>query len=1050
MHSSGYYSPGGSSDDDDPFELPGRRTGRGRAQRSPRSGRSARSASRSPLRLDPARGAELGRTRHLMAHVAEDLREAMRRHRADLVAVFESFDRNGDGLLTRRELNLGLQSLDIRLSAFDLARLVDALDQNGDGLIEWREFLELVAPLERQGQQPSVRSFRDRRRKISFHGGDGLIDDEEEGGSGRQAGVARLPAQRTVLDMLLKAHCCCELVWVMLTLLVGFNAWSAWLVAWNLFPIDGHCPEPASCGSAASWFVGLAVWQPMLTIAGAVGLLARPMASEPQVHYISQMVFSGMYWCGCVTGLIVVVAQLVVVVGGTSGLLTDLDNIAPTRGGTSDAAAAATCTVWINQGRINAARSSGRGDRRAQETPLAGAAGGDQSSDAALQMAVTGMCAGNTDVSQEPDIVCPAPSLPRQDYYEIAGRDVASCCGCEVGIRDFADGKCVLTADPDASLENACTAVMRYAECGSDAEVTACIANPDSCGHCAQPPPYAHFAHLADVDSSRASSLCMSANRFGCTFMFKRLAEQASCIDDRCAGNTAVGVQDVHCEAPTSLRPNAATTRGRNASTCCHISGLCIGNTDGSAEPDVFCEAPGELRPGADMVVGRDEATCCITHGKCVGNTDGDEEPDIVCAPPSELEPEAAMISGRDEHDCCHVTGMCVGNTDAGAEPDIVCPGVGHIKPDARLIKGRQYSQCCYVTGMCIGNSDLVAEPDIVCNELDERASLLDGAAETTGRDYDSCCHIVGYCSANTNPEEDVVCVAPSTAVANAAVVQGSTTDACCHTIGMCAGNTDQFAQPDVVCTAPSVLVENPSAVQGRGDECCVCHDNPIARAHCVTEADQRPELDNRCTRIMLYAGCHDDAMTLACAADPGAAETSNGSACSDCADPSFEAFYARSAADRTSTTTTGVLGGMVERLSAQELCMEGELYACHYDFATFLEPCTARAEPVGSVQPTASPQLGAQLGSPAPTPTGTGGAHGAIATAAAGEGCTCEARSVARLMSNVNWDVGLSDAFIWFVFDLLLLSLLRVGGIRYAMSHTDLMLIAEDRGALI
>ena len=1039
--SAGYYT---TSDDDDPFELPGRRTGRGTTRRSPP--RSPRSASRSPLPLNSARGSGKAHARTLMAHVAEELRDRMRRHRADLEAVFDSFDRNGDGLLTRDELHYGLQSVGIPLTRFDLADLVDALDQNGDGRIEWHEFLELVAPLERQRQQPSVRSFRDRQRRMSFH------DDDDDDGerSDRPRGTARLPPRRKVLDMLLQAHCCCELVWVLLTLLVGFNTWSAWLVAWNLFPTDGHCPEPESCGSAASWFVGLAVWQPMLTIAGAVGLLARPMPSDPQVHHISQTVFSGMYWCGCVTGLIVVVAQLVVVVGGTSGVLTDLDNIAPTRSGTSGgAAAAATCTVWMNQGRLSATRSSGRDERRAlEETPLGGAEG----TDAAAQLAVTGMCAGNTDVLEEPDVVCPAPSLPRQDYYEIVGRDVASCCGCEVGLRDFADGKCVLTADPDATLENSCTAVMRYVQCGSEARIAACIANPDSCSHCEQPPPFPAFAHLADVDSSRASSLCMSANRFGCTFMFKRLAEQASCIDDRCAGNTAVGVQDVHCEAPTSLLPNAATTRGRNASTCCHISGMCIGNTDGTAEPDMFCEAPGELRPEAEMVVGRDEASCCVTHGKCVGNTDSDAEPDVVCAPPTELEPEAAMISGRDRQACCHVTGMCVGNTDAGAEPDIICPGVGHIKPDARLIKGRQYSQCCYVTGMCVGNSDLIAEPDIVCNELDERASLIDGAAETPGRDYDSCCHITGYCSANTNPAEDVVCVVPSTVVDNAVVVQGSSPDVCCHIVGMCAGNTDQFAQPDVVCATPSVLVENPSAVQGRGDECCVCHDHPIARAQCVLDADQRPELDNHCTRIMLYAGCHSDEMTLGCAADPDATEQATGSSCSDCADSSFEAFYARAAADR-STATAGVWGGLLEKLSAQELCMEGELYACHYDFVTFLEPCTARAEPFGSVQPQPTPSPPQMnLGSPPPVPTGTvsAGSAGGATAAAAGDGCTCEARSVARLMSDVNWDVGLSDAFIWFVFDLLLLSLLRVGGIHYSMSHTDLMLLAEDRDALI
>ena len=140
---------------------------------------------------------------------------------------------------------------------------------------------------------------------------------------------------------------------------------------------------------------------------------------------------------------------------------------------------------------------------------------------------------------------------------------------------------------------------------------------------------------------------------------------------------------------------------------------------------------------------------------------------------------------------------------------------------------------------------------------------------------------------------------------------------------------------------------------------------------------------------------------------------------------------------------------------------MEGELYACHYDFVSFLEPCTARAVPIGSgPSPPAPnpPPPPPPAPPPPPLPTGStaaaGGEGSGVGTGAAAEGCTCEARSIARLGSGVDWDVGLSDAFIWFVFDLLLLSLLRVGGIRYAISHTELgdwtLFASEDRGSLI
>jgi hypothetical protein len=1065
----GDLSSSSSSDDEErgrrsrsPAARVRRSPGRGRRTNSARGtpvgpGSRSRSGSRSPLRSGsrsplhaPREGEQ--RTQWLVRHVKEDLLEAMRHQRTDVVTIFTEFDRNGDGFLTRRELQLGLKRLGIHLSDVEMARLMEALDQNGDGAVDWREFIELVAPA---ADQRRFRPLRSQRRPANSGDGDDLSP------GGRPIGRSGFPRRKhKMLDVLLKAHCCCEATWVLLTLVLGYNFWAAMLVSWNLFPVDGNCPVAAHCGSAASWFITLGVWQPMLTMLGAIGLLvARP--NNCKRHYEKtaqqgQRGFSAVYWCGCVTGLIVVAAQLVVLVGGTSGLLTDLNNVVPTVTGTTTSAidssgSAATCAVSVNQGRSVEAVA-------AVPEPEPEAVGGEGRR--RVQEIVTGMCGGNTDGRAEPDVSCPPPSMMRQDFYDILGRDTASCCACTRGIRDMPDGLCVDKDHPDPDLQNECTAVMRFASCGStDADIEACIANPAGCLDCAQGPGesdgrYTRFAWMAERDSMRATSLCLSADRrFRCEFLFTRAQEAApQCIDDRCAGNTAIDVNgidvlgDVACEAPASLRPNAQSIVGRDALACCHITGMCVGNSDERAEPDVFCEAPGVLQPGAETIAGRDEATCCVTQGMCVGNSDRISEPDVVCASPSVLEDEADKIAGRDTQTCCHVTGMCIGNTDAGAEPDISCPGLGHIKPDASLISGRSYVDCCYVEGICVGNSDQISEPDVDCSAVDSRATLIPLATETEGRDYTSCCEITGYCEGNTNAEEDVLCELPATPVANAATtlavaVAGGGSE-CCHVVGMCVGNSDPYAQPDVVCVAPSVLVEDAASVVGRGDECCVCHEQQSVEAACVPLDRAGTAAASPCTGVMTYAGCGDDATILACATGGGGGGAD--SSCSSCADEtgSFVDFKARAAiAGAGRDIEQGVQGTAAAavatgQLTAQELCMEADPYACHYEFDTVIQPCTPRAELQSSAVDTAPPP-------PPPSAPQSAAAAAPLlpvdpsAAASAPTVCTCEAEasSITRLMSSVSWDVGLSDSFIFFLFDLVLLSLLRGLGIYHIMN---------------
>uniref|UniRef100_A0A0D9W6M1 EF-hand domain-containing protein n=1 Tax=Leersia perrieri TaxID=77586 RepID=A0A0D9W6M1_9ORYZ len=62
---------------------------------------------------------------------------------AELARVFEMFDRNGDGRITREELEDSLGKLGIPVPADELAAMIARIDANGDGCVDVDEFGEL-------------------------------------------------------------------------------------------------------------------------------------------------------------------------------------------------------------------------------------------------------------------------------------------------------------------------------------------------------------------------------------------------------------------------------------------------------------------------------------------------------------------------------------------------------------------------------------------------------------------------------------------------------------------------------------------------------------------------------------------------------------------------------------------------------------------------------------------------------------------------------------------------------------------------------------------
>ncbi|XP_057537614.1 calmodulin-like protein 3 isoform X2 [Amaranthus tricolor] len=61
----------------------------------------------------------------------------------DLKQVFDTFDKNGDGFITREELKESLNNMGIIVPLKDVEEMVQNLDSNKDGLVDVDEFREL-------------------------------------------------------------------------------------------------------------------------------------------------------------------------------------------------------------------------------------------------------------------------------------------------------------------------------------------------------------------------------------------------------------------------------------------------------------------------------------------------------------------------------------------------------------------------------------------------------------------------------------------------------------------------------------------------------------------------------------------------------------------------------------------------------------------------------------------------------------------------------------------------------------------------------------------
>ncbi|KAG6512638.1 hypothetical protein ZIOFF_030763 [Zingiber officinale] len=95
---------------------------------------------------------------------------------AELRRVFQMFDRNGDGMITKQELSDSLQNLGIYIPEAELAALIEKIDVNGDGCVDADEFGTLYQSImdERDEEEDMREAFN-----VFDQNGDGFITVDE-------------------------------------------------------------------------------------------------------------------------------------------------------------------------------------------------------------------------------------------------------------------------------------------------------------------------------------------------------------------------------------------------------------------------------------------------------------------------------------------------------------------------------------------------------------------------------------------------------------------------------------------------------------------------------------------------------------------------------------------------------------------------------------------------------------------------------------------------------------------------------------------------------
>ena len=93
--------------------------------------------------------------------------------------MFQMFDKDGDGRITKKELNDSLKNLGIIIPEKELWQMIDKIDVNGDGCVDIEEFGELYKTImveedDEMGEEDMKEAFN-----VFDRNGDGFITVDE-------------------------------------------------------------------------------------------------------------------------------------------------------------------------------------------------------------------------------------------------------------------------------------------------------------------------------------------------------------------------------------------------------------------------------------------------------------------------------------------------------------------------------------------------------------------------------------------------------------------------------------------------------------------------------------------------------------------------------------------------------------------------------------------------------------------------------------------------------------------------------------------------------
>ena len=96
----------------------------------------------------------------------------------ELERVFEMFDQNGDGHITKKELNDSLKKLGISVSEKELGLMIEKIDVNADGRVDMEEFRALYHTLMEEREEEKEQDMKE-AFNVFDRNGDGFISADE-------------------------------------------------------------------------------------------------------------------------------------------------------------------------------------------------------------------------------------------------------------------------------------------------------------------------------------------------------------------------------------------------------------------------------------------------------------------------------------------------------------------------------------------------------------------------------------------------------------------------------------------------------------------------------------------------------------------------------------------------------------------------------------------------------------------------------------------------------------------------------------------------------